>query len=196
MCDACDERCGLFDPVCWWERMKCRNMARGMRVVTTFVSTACWFDRMKRRGEGSDMIEQAKDLLVDRNIFDRDFVESNDIFFCSRLSDILSPGSGFTVAGYTPKPDLVWIDGSMLENSSLEPFACLLAHELYHNQQTRVIGTMTGLCEYAMILLGGGGSSSSSENWIELDAYAFEASVRNCIFNNIDCPSESQSASP
>jgi hypothetical protein len=195
VCDACNENCGLFDPSCWWERIKCRSMARGMRVVTTFVSTVCSFDRMKRRGEGRDMIEQAKDLLVDRKIFDRDFVDSNDIFFCSRLSNILSPSSGFAVAGYTPKPDLIWIDGSMMENSP-EQFACLLAHELYHSQQTRAMGAMAVLCEYAMILLEGGGSSSSSENWMELDTYAFVASMRNCIVNNIDCPSESPSPSP
>jgi hypothetical protein len=93
---------------------------------------------------------------------------------------------GFTLAGYTPAPDLVWIDGSVLTRS-LPSFAGLLAHAYYLHKHTLVIGTLTGLCEYAMILLSGGGSTATGYG-TEEDAYEFEANMTNCIFKIIDLP--------
>jgi hypothetical protein len=79
----------LFGIDCAATELPCRALAKGMKIVTSFVSSVCRGDKLN--DEGRDTIEHAKDLLVDRNIFERDFVDSNAVFFCSRLRDILAP---------------------------------------------------------------------------------------------------------
>lgn len=177
-CNACTWRCPWYNLICKGYRGFCRTVAGATRTVVKQVNNACDGDSLNSQGQ--EIIQNANDLLVDRNIFEEEFVDSVNVVFCGALSN-------FNAGGLTPGPDWVWLDDAWL-TADLSDVAMVLAHEYTHNKQYRRLGNWKFQCEYGEEVLSEKGTGR--RNWIEREAYNFVDSVTTCIVNNTDCPTE------
>lgn len=178
-CANCHSECGfwMFDFKCHFNRGLCLSI---VEIVDSYCQDAIAKCKEENNDDNfsvtSSFVQQANDVLVEKNLFTRDFVDSVDVFFCELLQDGLSP------------TDDVILFQKKYSTSPLLDFTKELAHEYYHTYQHRQMGTENLYCNYFVdSFIKGGGFFEG--NPIEKEAYDFEEEAGNCIFDNIGCPS-------
>jgi uncharacterized membrane protein len=131
--------------------------------ITTAVIADCdnWPGRLSDR----DLIEEAKNLLIDNEILAASEFENIQIRWCP-----LRKGSGIA-----PDRGRIYLNSNS-KNDDIENIAALLAHEMIHARQYRSMGSDKFKCEYSRHFVACNGCQDDRHP-MERDAYTFEESV-------------------
>lgn len=172
-CANCYEKCGswLFDFQCNLDKAFCLSTVALVGGILQAGAASCEIEHNENYSEANSLIQQANDLLVEKNLFTQAFVESVDVFFCKLPPD-----------GLAPTADVVLIK-SKFHTAPLLEITKLLAHEYYHTYQHRQIGTDNLYCSAIEDSI-----FSFSGNPIEKEADDFEEDAGKCIFDGEGCP--------
>lgn len=173
-CSNCYQNCGswILDFQCNLDKVFCISTVALVGGILQAGAASCEIEHNKNYSEGDSLLQQANELLVEKNLFTQEFVDSVNIYFCQLPPDGLAP------------TDSVVLIKSQFHTAPLLELTKLLAHEYYHTYQHRQIGTDNLYCQYnedSIISLGG--------NPIEKEACDFEADAGKCLFDNEGCPS-------
>ena len=174
-CDACNERCRWDDNICYSERWACHTYGGFTRDWMDSIENICEEDDENIRYDARDLVEDAKDLLVDEGFLGRQELDHVDFLFCEAWRAV-TPAHGLTVAG-----DRVLLDGEYRSRDrNVKDLAVLVAHEMHHVRQYIKWGSDSFDCRYTEELEKGHGFGR--ENHIEREAYEFsdEVAVRLC----------------
>lgn len=177
-CENCYSECGfwMFDFKCHLNRALCLGVVGIVDSYCQDAVTRCQLENREISSETSNFIHQANNLLVDKNLFTREFVDSVDVFFCELLQDGLSP------------TDDVVLFQMKYSTIPLLNFTKELAHEYFHTVQHRQMGTENLYCKYIVdSFIAGGGFFEG--NPIEKETYDFEEETGKCLFESEGCPS-------
>lgn len=172
-CSNCYQKCGswLFDFQCNLDKVFCLSTIALVGGILQAGSASCKIEHNENYSDASSLIQQANDLLVEKKLFSREFVDSVDVFFCKLPPD-----------GLAPTANVVLIKANFRSSPLLE-IAKLLAHEYYHTYQHRLIGTDNLYCQYIEDSI-----LSFSGNPIEQEASNFEEDAGMCLFEDEGCP--------
>lgn len=177
-CENCYSDCGfwVFDFKCHFNRGLCLGVVGIVDSYCQDAVTRCKEESNESLSETRSFVQQANEILVEKNLFTRDFVESVKVYFCELLQDGLSP------------TDNVVLFQNKYKTVPLLNFTKELAHEYRHTVQHRQMGSQNLYCEYIVesFIKGGG---FFKDNPIEKEAYDFEEEAGKCIFDNEGCPS-------
>ena len=186
-CANCYEKCGfwLFDFDCHVGKTLCNFTVGLLDYYCQSQLSACMEQHSESFSEAEDLVQQANDILVEKNFFTRQFVDSIDVYFCDLWLRWIT-GQG----GLAPTEGAVLLLPDFID-FPLWNLTVGLAHEYYHNMQHRDMGTERLYCEYAESLLSGEGGLGGNEggNPIEDPAYDFGKEVEKCLFGAEGCRS-------
>lgn len=173
-CSNCYKKCGswLFDLQCHLDKTFCLSTVALVGGILIGGTASCKIEHNENYAEANGLIQEANDILVEKNLFSQTFVESVNVFFCELPPD-----------GLAPTNKTVLIKATFSASPALE-LAKLLAHQYYHTFQHRNIGTENLYCQYIENSI-----VSLSGNPIEKEAIDFEQDAGKCLFENEGCPS-------
>lgn len=178
-CANCYSECGfwMFDFKCHVNRGLCLGVVGIVDSYCQDAVTKCREEHNEKYSDTESFVQQANDILVEKNLFTREFVDSVDVYFCELPQLQIA---------FAPTDDVVLFQDKYRKTPLLN-FTKELAHEYYHTGQHRQLGTENLYCEYIVesFIKGGG---FFEDNPIEKEAYDFEEEAGKCIFDNEGCP--------
>lgn len=178
-CANCYSECGfwMFDFKCHFNRGLCLGVVGMVDSYCKGALANCNVDSRDSASDTSSFVQQANDILVEKNLFTQGFVDSVDVYFCDELLQ----------DGFAPIDNVVLFQNKY-STIPLLNFTKELAHEYRHTVQHRQMGTDNLYCTYIVeSFIKGNGFFEG--NPIEKEAYDFEEEAGKCIFGNEACPS-------
>ena len=186
--EACEDSCDgdwLENVRCRIRRKSCRTFSSGTKTYLGTIDRYC--NRRKVDESGlHKRIDQVDALLVERNIFTAEFLDSIDVQVCKGYSQLVNFFA--TSVGVSSSGGQIWMDDSFTRNGEFTDFALFLAHHYYHCGIWQRLGTWGFRCEYFQEVLRGG-DNTAERNWIEGEAYEFMYNITDCVVDNVNCPS-------
>lgn len=172
-CENCYESCGswFFDFQCNLDKAFCLSTVSLVGGILQAGAASCEIEHNENYSEADSLVLAANDLLVENNLFTKEFVDSVNVYFCKLPPDGLAP------------TDNVVLIKSEFHTAPLLELTKLLAREYYHTYQHREIGTDNLYCLYIENSI-----LSFSGNPIEKEADDFETDAGKCLFDNEGCP--------
>lgn len=155
------------DRSCMPKKKAAQAAANAFFGVTGTIEAACANDILNGNEHGRRIVEDAKSLLYEQDVFEPSDFDGIQIRFCSAL--------GPFAAGMVPSSDKILLNGSTL-NYSAQSMAVLLAHEMIHIQQHERWSSTGFGCRYQEELWSGHGFGK--KNSVEKEAYDFDSEVR------------------
>lgn len=171
--------------MCLARKFYCQALKSGTNVYLTTLDRYCRAHTLNDEAAIKHRIQNATDLLVERGLFSREFVDSVNIQVCTGYSHIVGPAAD-SVALVVSK-NQIWYDTTYVLSAVDNEFNPYLAHNYYHAQQWDMYGPSFFACEYAKIVLQGG-DNTPRKNWMEADAYNYEDSIIDCVVSGTNCP--------
>jgi hypothetical protein len=185
-CDACEDECRwFFDARCQARRNYCRALAGASNLSFGAVTAYC----NRHTVEGNGRIQRATDLLVERGLFEREFVDGIVVTVCEGYSRLVRRLVDMESVALS-SDDLIWVDSEYASASSDEVFNPYMAHLYFHSHQWRSMGISRFGCEYSQLVLRGGDNTPTggTGNYLEEEAWECEDNVTECINLNTNCP--------
>lgn len=178
-CNDCNSNCGTFSFLCKSKKELCEASGAPFRQWLRVVNGACYWAR--NSAAQTSLINSAKSRLSSMGIFSSWQLNNVDMRFCGSVG--VSVNLGFTTinAGadaITLGSGKILFDNSV-SNLSVDRFAALMAHEMFHTRQYSQYGYNGFACRYSAELIRGRGFGSS--NTLEAPAYTFQSQVLNCL---------------
>eukprot|EP00579_Thalassiosira_antarctica_P011692 CAMPEP_0201910780 /NCGR_PEP_ID=MMETSP0903-20130614/2022_1 /ASSEMBLY_ACC=CAM_ASM_000552 /TAXON_ID=420261 /ORGANISM="Thalassiosira antarctica, Strain CCMP982" /LENGTH=769 /DNA_ID=CAMNT_0048445455 /DNA_START=278 /DNA_END=2587 /DNA_ORIENTATION=- len=185
-CDACSNTCAFWELNCLADLVSCKIEAAVVKAFKDTVETICSDD--PSRMDARDLLNDAKRILIETELFSSDELDPVNIHFCSDL------GEWNAADGMAPSKEKVLLDTSFIQ-AELYPLTRLLAHEFFHIRQYHRWGSEGFDCRYAGELKSGNGFGR--DNYIEKEAYEFtEGIAENVIADWIWTNTVTSSSSP
>lgn len=160
------------DPTCASKQNACHAAANAFFAYTGSVEAICANDILNGNQHGRDLIEDAKDVLYEKELFAPSDFDGIQIQFCTALQVVEIPNIGsWSAYGMVPSSNKILLHPDYLNENS-DYLALLLAHEMVHIQQHRRWSSVGFGCRYQEELWSGNGQGR--KNSIEKEAYKFE----------------------
>jgi len=172
-CSNCYEKCGswLFDFQCNLDKVFCISTVALVDGIMQAGAASCAIEHNENYSDANTLVQQANDLLVEKNLFSQEFLNSVNVYFCKIPPD-----------GMAPTADVVLVKSKFSSTPLLE-ITKLLAREYYHIYQHKQIGTENLYCQYIEDSI-----ISFNGNPIEKEADDFQEDAGRCIFDAEGCP--------